>query len=100
MKTRAKTTLISTLFVLFLVLCVVAGMSLFNGISTVSAQAATVEPTDLTFMLNDDNQSYKVRVLDKTAKSITIPSSYDGLPVTAIDDSGFTGCTALEMIYV
>ncbi len=58
MKTRAKTTLISTLFVLFLVLCVVAGMSLFNGISTVSAQAATVEPTDLTFMLNDDIDKY------------------------------------------
>ena len=82
-------------------LCVAIGALFIHENS--SAHAATLEPaetTGLTFLLNENEQSYKVRILDKTLKSVTIPSTYNGLPVTAIDDSGFTGCTALEKIII
>ncbi|MDE6013620.1 MAG: leucine-rich repeat domain-containing protein, partial [Anaeroplasmataceae bacterium] len=45
-------------------------------------------------------QEYKVRISNKSAKEVVIPSTYEGLPVTAIDDSGFMGCTSLEKVLI
>ena len=102
MKTKTKRALIYTCCVLFCmcfaVLMVWIGQS---TVLTAHADVAQVNETDyLTFLLNEDSKSYKVRALDKSITSITIPSSYEGLPVTDIDDSGFVGCLSLEKIVV
>ncbi len=103
MKTRARETLIYSAIVLVLVLLAAMSAFGFRGTQVANAQAETtvsMETDGLTFLLNEDEQSYRVRVLDKTLNKFTIPSSYEGLPVTAIDDSGFTGCLALEEIII
>lgn len=102
MKLKARKTTVSLILMLFLAVFALIGVSLLVFTPTENAQAAadTTETSDLTFLLNEDGQSYKVRILDKTQTDIIIPSSYNGLPVTAIDDSGFTGCTALETIVI
>ena len=103
MKTLARKTLIHTIIVLFFVLCVVSGVIWCVNTTSSNAHAETLEPnesTKLTFLLNEDAKSYKVRVLDKTITSITIPSAYNGLPVTDVDDSGFVGCSALEVALI
>lgn len=105
MKSRASKTIIFLIVMLLLVFIVTIGVSLCVATPIASAQSTislseTEEPTDLTFLLNDDGQSYSVRILDKTLKNISIPSTYNNLPVTAIDDGGFTGCTALEKIFI
>lgn len=53
---------------------------------------------ELTFVLNNDQQSYSVSGLDSTSKSISIPSEYKGLPVTSISSDGFVICEDLEEI--
>lgn len=101
MKTNVRKSLTWITFTLLLMLCCFAiGTTKFSFVSIANAQESTVEPTGLSFLLNDDSQSYKVRIQDKTLTNIIIPSSYNDLPVTAIDDNGFTGCTNLEKIII
>ena len=91
MKTRARETLIYSAIVLVLVLLAAMSAFGFRGTQVANAQAETtvsMETDGLTFLLNEDEQSYRVRVLDKTLNKFTIPSSYEGLPVTAIDLRG------------
>lgn len=53
----------------------------------------------LTFVLNEDGQSYTVTGLsDKTVTKLTIPSTYQGFPVTSIGDFTFEDCTSLTSI--
>ena len=73
---------------------------LWGSSMLLTANAATAEGSDLSFVLDSETQEYKVRIANKTATEVVIPSTYEGLPVTAIDDSGFMGCTALEQILV
>ena len=103
MKTKVKSTGILLIMVLLVALCTAFGVFGLRDSATANAQeeATTAVGTEgLSFLLNGDEQSYKVRILDKTQKNIIIPSAYNNLPVTAIDDSGFTGCTALEKIII
>ena len=102
MKTSKRRTLICMISVLFLMLCAAIGTAWFGSASDPTAHAATSESTEtsLSFLLNEDAQSYKVKSSDRTLKNVTIPSSYNELPVTAIADNGFMGCTALEKIII
>ena len=53
----------------------------------------------LTFVLNEDGQSYTVTGLsDKTLTKLTIPSTYQGFPVTSIGWYAFEDCTSLTSI--
>ncbi len=46
----------------------------------------------LAYSLNSDGSGYTVtRLLSKTTTSVTIPDTYNGLPVTAIGDNAFSG---------
>ena len=55
----------------------------------------------LTFELNKDGQSYTLTGLsDKTVTKLTIPSTYQGLPVTSIGEGAFFGCTGLTSITI
>lgn len=55
----------------------------------------------LTFVLNEDGQSYTVTGLsDKTLTKLTIPSTYQGFPVTSIGGRVFSGCTGLTSITI
>ncbi|MGN0526708.1 MAG: leucine-rich repeat protein, partial [Acutalibacteraceae bacterium] len=69
----------------------------FGSVFAVKAAAASVD--DLTFELNNDGKSYSVNGCNKSASgSLVIPSTYNGLSVTKIGDSAFTGCTSLTSI--
>lgn len=55
----------------------------------------------LTFVLNEDGQSYTVTGLsDKTVTKLTIPSTYQGFPVTSIGEYAFIGRTGLTSITI
>ncbi len=55
----------------------------------------------LTFTLNSDNNSYSVGAKNTSISGeIVIPESYNGLPVTAIADDGFNGCSSITNIVI
>ena len=55
----------------------------------------------LTFTLSDGGQSYAITDASSSIfGDITIPSTYNGKPVTRIGDSAFYGCTSLTSITV
>ena len=69
----------------------------FDSLFAVRAKAAS--ESDLTFKLNSDGESYYVSDCYYNASgSITIPSTYDGKPVTRIGSSAFEGCMSLTSI--
>jgi len=66
---------------------------------TLEAKAAEESP--LTFTLNEDGKSYAVSGCKEDATGeTTIPAAYEGLPVTAIGDSAFSGCHTLTEIII
>lgn len=85
------------------VLFIVSVFALFGIVGSkgdvLTANAAT-NTSDLSFLLNSETQEYKVKIANRSAKEITIPMTYEGLPVTAINDSRFMGCTSLERILI
>ena len=55
----------------------------------------------LTFVLNEDGQSYTVTGLkDGTVTALVLPATYQGLPVTSIGKFAFSGCTGLTSITI
>lgn len=55
----------------------------------------------VSFALNQDGQSYTVTGLsDKTVTKLTIPATYQGLPVTSIGWGAFYGCVGLTSITI
>ena len=66
---------------------------------TIKANAASVN--DLTFALKKDGKSYYVKDCSESAwGEIVIPSTYKGLPVTAIGTSAFLECNALTGVTI
>lgn len=64
---------------------------------TVSAASES----DVTFELNDDGKSYGVSYCENSASgSLTIPSTYNGKPVTSISYLAFYGCANLDSITI
>ena len=70
----------------------------------ITAQAAEkVTVGDLTFtkVYRDEEDSYAaVSLCSKTAETVVIPAEIDGLPVAAIGDCAFYGCTGLTSITI
>lgn len=67
-----------------------------NGYCTI-CYYGTVDINGLKFGLNSDKNGYSViGISDKTIKSITIPATCEGLPVTYIDSNVFSGCKNLN----
>ena len=55
----------------------------------------------LTFTLSGDGQSYAITDANESISGdITIPSTYNGKPVTTIDTSAFWGCSSLTSITI
>ena len=55
----------------------------------------------LVFTLNDEETAYSVTDMDTLAAgSVTIPATYNGLPVTSIGDGAFSGCSSLTEITI
>ena len=55
----------------------------------------------LVFTLNDEETAYSVTDMDTSAAgSVTIPSTYNGLPVTSIGSSAFSDCSDLTEITI
>ena len=55
----------------------------------------------LVFTLNDEGTAYSVTDMDTSAAgSVTIPSTYNGLPVTSIGDWAFMGCRSLTEVII
>ena len=60
-----------------------------------------VIPAKLNFVLNDDGESYSVDCCDYTEfGKITIPSTYNGKPVTGINNYAFDGCSELTSVLI
>ena len=64
-------------------------------------QAQAASESDLTFRLNNDGNSYSVTDCKSSASgSLTIPSSYNGKPVTAIGYAAFERCEKLTAVII
>ncbi len=64
-------------------------------------RANAASTSDLAFTLNSDSKSYSVTDCNTSASgSLTIPSTYNGKPVTAIGDDAFSNCTSLTSITI
>ncbi len=73
-----------------------------NGNPVVLLDAGlTPDETDLTFSLNDDGESYSVSGCNESASgALTIPSVYNGKPVTNIGNGAFSRCTGLTSVTI
>ena len=61
----------------------------------------TEEDSKLIFALNDEGTAYSVFGMHtSTADSVTIPATYNGLPVTGIDYSAFEDCSSLKSVTI
>lgn len=55
----------------------------------------------LVFTLNDEETAYSVTDMDASAAgSVTIPATYDGLPVTSIGSRAFAYCSSLAAVTI
>lgn len=71
----------------------------FSGLFTIKANAADVSA--LTFSLDDNGDAYSVESCDSSASGeITIPNTYNGLPVISVLPLAFMECTNLTAINV
>ncbi len=63
--------------------------------------ARAASQSDLAFTRNSAGDGYAVSLRNKAASGeLVIPATYNGLPVTAISDYGFWGCTGLTGITI
>lgn len=75
--------------------------SVSNFLSDLTTHASAATQGDLTFRLINEGDEYEVDLCDSSASgSLTIPSTYGGLPVTRIGFSAFEGCTSLTRITI
>ncbi len=69
--------------------------------SFISTKASAASKSDLTFELNDDGKSYYVSGCNTSASgSLTIPSTYNGKPVTSIGNWAFSSCSSLTSVTI
>ncbi len=73
-----------------ILICITLG-ALFGFINASTSHTLAEDGThdELTFLLNEDSKSYRVRIADKTLSRVVIPSTYNGLPVGEIATKGF-----------
>ncbi len=74
-----------------------AVIMIFSAVPFVSAASTS----DLDFELNEDGNSYYVSACDANAKGpLTIPSTYNGKPVTKIGEMAFMFCDRLTSVTI
>ena len=67
----------------------------------VSTKASAASTNDLTFKCNKDGNSYYVSDCNEEASdALTIPSTYNGKPVTGIGDNVFEDCSSLTSVTI
>lgn len=93
-----KFNIISGLLALLAVICIICFLQNAYGVNNV--YASTDSTSDLGFIYNSETEDYKVKALNSSLKEAIIPSTYNGLPVTSIEDSGFMGCNSLEKVVI
>ena len=72
-----------------------------SGWSNNVAGRPAVQTNTFTYTLNGDSTEYSLMDCLTTASgSLEIPSSYNGLPVTSIEDWAFNGCSSLTNITI
>ncbi|MBR2876283.1 MAG: leucine-rich repeat protein [Clostridia bacterium] len=84
--------------ILSVALVLVIAFGIFTSVP-ITANAASV--SDLTFVLDRDNEIYYVTdCADGATGEIVIPGTYNDLPVMYIDDYAFSGCKALTSVTI
>jgi len=61
---------------------------------------ATILDFTLTFTLNSEGNAYSVKAKNKDVTNIVIPDTYNDLPVTSIDEGGFSYCYSLKTVSI
>lgn len=77
------------------------GLAAAVSLCALSAFSACGGSAEVTFSLNEDETSYSVSGVSGTKSALAsfdVPSEYDGLPVTRIEDEAFWRCTALRKV--
>lgn len=65
------------------------------------AKANAADESSLTFELINDGTEYEVSGCDESASGeLVIPATFNGLPVTSIVESAFSGCTGLTSVTI
>ena len=97
-----KRTLCAALvLVMLLSIAPLSGFAALNLPELFGVKAAAAGASDLTFELNDDNNSYSVSGCKKSASgALTIPATCSGKPVTGIGESAFQNCTGLTSVTI
>ena len=74
---------------------------LLGTLPVLSLPTFAASKSDLTFELNDDEQSYEVSACYRSAiGEVVIPSEYDGKPVTKIGDRAFKDCKKITSVTI
>ena len=75
--------------------------SYVNGVCTMCGAPEPQPSTEgLVFTRSDDGTQYSVTGYTGTATEVYIPAVYEGLPVTSIGSSAFSGCSSLTSIAI
>lgn len=91
---------------LSLFLALVMAVGIFCSVpftqSPLKLTADAASTSDLEFEFDDwDEESYSVTGCSESARgSLTIPATYDGLPVTSIGEFAFNDCTGLTSVTI
>ena len=72
----------------------------FNQSSPITHDITLYAKWPLTLALSEYDQSYVVKKYTGTKSTVTLPATYRGLPITAIDDFAFENCTGLETVII
>ena len=84
--------------ILTIILCLVL---IFSTLVISSSNVFAASTSDLRFRLNSDGASYSVSDFKASASgSLSIPSRYNGKPVTSIGDSAFSSCSSLTSVTI
>ncbi len=79
---------------------VLALLFVLSAFPLTALPVAAASASDLTFELNDDGESYFVSEYQSASGALTIPSTYNGKPVTSIGYKAFYNCTGLTSITI
>lgn len=85
--------------VIMAALCVL-GLSLFFALpySSESEDPAAVSQSETPWFINEDGTLYFLEYLYDGSEELTVPETVDGMPVTAIGDHCFSGCSSLTTV--
>lgn len=86
--------LLATIFLVLLVACI------FTACDNSGENNPDNIPDGFRFRQNADGESYALSLYDNSAESVTVPSVFNGKPVTAIDAYAFRFCGGLKSLVI